>query len=116
MNALDVVIIATAIGAGIGGWRLGWFFRQADDGEADRTRRADNFKRHRAYIRRNAMVILESITEEVFAGYGDLYDYGYEDAGGEFFPELAEAWTEAVLSADPSTGSPRSAARTSSRP
>ena len=54
---------------------------------------------------RNAMVILESITEEVLAGYGDLYDYGYEDAGGEFFPQLAEVWTEAVLSADPSTGS-----------
>jgi len=47
---------------------------------------------------RNALVILEAITDEYVAGWFYLDDSdGY---AGEFFEELGEAWLEAALSAD----------------
>jgi uncharacterized Zn finger protein len=55
---------------------------------------------------RSALAILEAITDEYLNGYRALYDdyeerYGeYEGAASEFFSELADAWAEAVLSAD----------------
>jgi uncharacterized Zn finger protein len=55
-----------------------------------------------------ALDILAALTEEYLAGYRALADeweeiYGYglsEGSAGEFFGELAESWTEAILSAD----------------
>jgi uncharacterized Zn finger protein len=55
---------------------------------------------------RNALAILEAITDAYLDGYRSLYDayeerYGaYEGAASEFFGELADAWADAVLSAD----------------
>jgi uncharacterized Zn finger protein len=55
---------------------------------------------------RSALAILEAITDEFLNGYRALYDdyeemYGeYEGAASELFAELADAWAEAVLSAD----------------
>jgi uncharacterized Zn finger protein len=55
---------------------------------------------------RSALAILEAITDEYLNGYRALYDdyeehYGqYEGAASEFFAELADAWAEAILSAN----------------
>jgi uncharacterized Zn finger protein len=54
----------------------------------------------------SALAILEAITGEFLNGYQALYDhyeemYGeYEGAASDLFAELAEAWTEALLSAE----------------
>jgi uncharacterized Zn finger protein len=47
---------------------------------------------------RNALVVLEAVTEEYLAGYGSLDD-SYGDVSG-FFGDLGPAWAEALLSAD----------------
>jgi uncharacterized Zn finger protein len=54
----------------------------------------------------SALAILDALTEEYMDGYRALYDeyeerYGsYEGEASEFFGELAEAWAEALLSAE----------------
>jgi uncharacterized Zn finger protein len=54
----------------------------------------------------SALAILEAITVEFLDGYRALYDdyeemYGeYEGAASDLFPELADAWADAILSAD----------------
>ena len=47
---------------------------------------------------RNALVILEAITDEYVAGW--FYLDGSDGTTGEFFEELGEAWLEAALVAD----------------
>jgi len=47
---------------------------------------------------RNALVILEAITDEYIAGW--FYLDGSDGTTGEFFDELGEAWLEAALVAD----------------
>lgn len=47
---------------------------------------------------RNAPVVLETITEELLAGFESLDD-SYGDVG-DFFRELGPAWAEALLSAE----------------
>jgi uncharacterized Zn finger protein len=47
---------------------------------------------------RNALVVLEAVTEEFLAGFESLDD-SYGDVG-DFFRELGPAWAEALLSAD----------------
>jgi uncharacterized Zn finger protein len=63
---------------------------------------------------RSALAILEAITGEFLNGYRALYDdyeemYGeYEGAASDLFAELADAWAEAILSADLSADERRS--------
>ncbi|MFL5803976.1 MAG: SWIM zinc finger domain-containing protein [Roseiflexaceae bacterium] len=55
---------------------------------------------------RSALAILDALTDEYLDGYRSLYDeyeerYGsYEGEASEFFGELADAWAEAILSAE----------------
>jgi uncharacterized Zn finger protein len=90
--------------------RYGYYDDESDPGEGIATQVREIVGQAERFTAggdaRSALAILEALTDEYLNGYRSLYEeyeemYGeYEGAASDLFMELADAWAEAILSAD----------------
>src|SRR5207245_10311336 len=60
---------------------------------------------------RDALAVLEAVTEEFLKGWEEIQDYDEEGECGSLFADLGALWAEAILTADLAAGERKSWAK-----